>query len=188
MQPISYDASTGWCAGVERHESPNFNDRPAAVMPSLLVVHNISLPPGEFAGDYVIDFFQNKLDVATHEYFNTISDLKVSSHFFVRRSGVVVQFVSCLSRAWHAGVSQFDGQENCNDFSIGIEMEGADDIPYTANQYRRLSELIEAMRRGLPSLVSAPIVGHSDIAPNRKTDPGEAFDWLRLHTCLSMPR
>ncbi|MET4027420.1 AmpD protein [Marinobacter sp. MBR-99] len=144
---------------------------------SLLVVHSISLPPGQFGGTEIEDFFCNRLDPAAHPYFETIAAMKVSAHALVRRDGSVVQFVSCLDRAWHAGRSCFDGQKECNDFSIGIELEGADDIPYTAEQYRTLANMARLTMIAWPEISVERITGHSDIAPGRKTDPGPAFDW-----------
>lgn len=164
----------GWLAAVDRKESPNFGERPIDAEVSLIVVHNISLPPGEFGGNWVEDFFLNRLDAAVHPYFAEISGLEVSAHFYVRRDGRIVQFVGCDLRAWHAGRSQWRGCENCNDYSVGIELEGCDDRPFEAAQYAALVRLIDALRRRYPI---AAIAGHSEIAPGRKTDPGDAFDW-----------
>jgi AmpD protein len=141
-------------------------------------VHGISLPPGVFGGDGVARLFTNTLDPAADPFYVTIAGLRVSAHFFVRRRGEVVQFVGCNDRAWHAGVSSWRGRERCNDFSVGIELEGADDVPYTVRQYRRLADLLRALKRRYPTIAAA--AGHSDIAPGRKTDPGPAFDWDRL--------
>lgn len=154
--------------------SPNFNTRPASIQPYLLVIHNISLPPNQFSGSAVIDFFQNKLDFDSHPWFEHIRDVTVSAHFFIRRNGQIVQFVSTDDRAWHAGISCYAGQENCNDFSIGIELEGADTIAYCEIQYERLSQLTRTLSQRYP--IKA-IQGHEHIAPARKTDPGPAFDW-----------
>ena len=171
--------------GVRQLSSPNCDDRPAGAVAELIVVHGISLPPGRFGGPYVDQLFTNRLDVIRHPSFREIAALKVSSHLFIRRNGDVVQYVPLLRRAWHAGKSSFRGRERCNDFSIGIELEGTDDLPYTAAQYRRLATAIRLLRRAVPTLAAAPVVGHSDVAPGRKTDPGPAFDWTRLHQLLA---
>jgi N-acetyl-anhydromuramoyl-L-alanine amidase len=168
-----------WCA------SPNCNDRPDGNAPSLLVVHNISLPPGHFSGDAIERFFCNRLDPSAHPYFQTISELKVSSHLLIRRDGSAIQFVNLLDRAWHAGRSSFQGEDECNDFSIGIELEGTDNFPYTDEQYKRLTELAALIMAAWPDITRDRITGHSDIAPGRKTDPGPAFDWSRFHTRLA---
>lgn len=169
-------------ANIARHvASPNHDARPDAVAITLAIVHGISLPPGEFGGRAIEAFFTNCLDPAAHPYFGEITHHRVSAHFFVRRDGELVQFVSCLARAWHAGVSAWRGQERCNDFSIGIELEGCDEVPYMAAQYRMLVRLLRALRR---RYAIAEVVGHSDIAPGRKTDPGPAFDWVRIHRAL----
>jgi len=162
--------------------SPNCDDRPRATTISLIVVHGISLPPGEFGGDGVVRLFTNTLDPTAHPYFAAIAERRVSAHFFIRRDGTLAQFVACAQRAWHAGASSWRGRAQCNDFSIGIELEGTDDVRYTAAQYQALARLIRALRRRYP--IEA-IVGHSDIAPGRKTDPGSAFDWSRLHRSVA---
>lgn len=167
-------AAACWCA------SPNYNERPPGKTPSLLVVHNISLPPGQFSGDAIEQFFCNRLDSAAHPYFQTIADLKVSSHLLIRRDGYVLQFVNLRDRAWHAGRSSFGGEDECNDFSIGIELEGTDETPYTDVQYERLSELSALIMEAWPAITIGRVTGHSDIAPGRKTDPGPAFDWSRF--------
>ena len=168
----------GWIKGVEIIPSPNFNHRPNGEI-SLLIIHNISLPPKQFGGNYVESFFTNRLPVEEHPYFKEIVDLTVSSHLYVKRTGAVVQFVSLNERAWHAGKSFFNGREACNDFSIGIELEVADDIPYTDEQYRSLKFLTMAIMREYPKITKDRIVGHEHVAPVRKTDPGVAFDWKR---------
>lgn len=168
-----------WCP------SPNFGARPEGADISLLVVHNISLPPGQFGGDAIERFFCNQLDPAGHPYFQTICEMKVSSHLLVRRDGFTLQFVSLLDRAWHAGRSCFQGQDECNDFSIGIELEGTDDIPYTDAQYETLSRLSCLIMKTWPAITPERISGHSDIAPGRKTDPGPAFDWQRYRQMLA---
>ncbi len=170
----------GLLAGGEYISSPNCDDRPEGAI-ELLVIHNISLPPGEFVGDGVQRLFTNTLDAAAHPYYATIFVLKVSAHFFVRRDGQIIQFVSCLKRAWHAGESCWQGKSRCNDFSIGIELEGSDAMPFTDAQYAALGDLTLALREAYPI---RGIAGHSDIAPERKTDPGACFDWVRYLTGL----
>lgn len=165
----------GLLVGGQYVASPNCDERTDGAI-SLLVIHNISLPPGEFGGDGVQRLFTNTLDAAAHPYYATIAGLKVSAHFFVRRDGQIVQFVPCLKRAWHAGQSCWQGVSSCNDFSIGIELEGGDDIPFTDVQYDALARLTSALRAAYPI---RGIAGHSDIAPQRKTDPGPCFDWMR---------
>lgn len=164
--------------------SPNCNARPLGEAPSLIVVHGISLPPGEFGGPYIEALFTNCLDPAGHPYFATIAGLHVSAHVLLRRDGELVQFVPFDQRAWHAGASSYQGRSNCNDFSIGIELEGTDDIPYTDAQYQRLAALIAALHEAYPA-TRGHVAGHSDIAPGRKTDPGPAFDWPRLRALLN---
>ena len=156
--------------------SPNFDDRPDGTIIELLVVHGISLPPGEFGGPGIIELFTNRLDPGAHPYYAQVADLRVSSHFLIRRDGELLQFVPCAKRAWHAGVSSWRGRERCNDFSIGVELEGTDDSPYEAAQYAALARLTRALVRRYPI---GDVVGHSDIAPGRKTDPGSGFDWAR---------
>ena len=162
--------------------SPNCDDRPACAI-ELLVLHNISLPPGEFTGDAVLRLFSNTLDAKAHPYYQDIAHLRVSAHFFIRRDGQIIQLVSCLKRAWHAGVSCWQGRVRCNDFSIGIELEGSDTEPFTAPQYAALNDLTRALRHAYPL---TGIAGHSDIAPQRKTDPGSCFDWLGYLSRLSI--
>ena len=165
----------GLLVGGEYIPSPNCDDRPAGAI-ELLVIHNISLPPGEFGGDGVRRLFTNTLDVAAHPYYQTIAGLKVSAHFFVRRDGRIIQFVPCLKRAWHAGVSCWQGRSCCNDFSLGIELEGSDTVQFADAQYEALHRLTMALRKAYPI---RGIAGHRDIAPQRKTDPGLCFDWAR---------
>jgi Negative regulator of beta-lactamase expression len=157
--------------------SPNFNARPELVDVSLLVVHNISLPPGEFGNGCIDQFFLNQLDSSQHSYFQTIADLCVSAHCMISRAGVITQYVSFDERAWHAGQSCFDGIDDCNNYSIGIELEGTDTTPYTHQQYVALVELTRMLQLAYPQITDSRIVGHCDIAPGRKTDPGDAFDW-----------
>lgn len=168
----------GICKTAKWLASPNFDARPTSDI-SLLVIHNISLPPGEYDGNGVIELFTNCLDATAHPYYEKIAHLKVSSHFFIRRDGVLIQFVSCLDRAWHAGASNFQGRERCNDFSVGIELEGCDDSVFEPMQYETLNALICSLRKAYPI---QDIVGHSDIAPGRKTDPGPYFDWTRINS------
>lgn len=167
----------GWLAGARRIESPNCDERPDATAVELIVIHGISLPPREFGGGHVERLFTNTLDPAAHPYFCALAGLRVSAHFLVRRDGDLVQFVSCLRRAWHAGVSSWRGRSACNDYSIGIEFEGADDLAYEAAQYHAGAGLITVLRASYPIRA---IVGHCDIAPGRKTDPGAYFDWSAL--------
>ncbi len=174
----------GWLSGARRAPSPNCEPRPAGCVPELLVVHNISLPPGEYGGDCIEQFFCNCLDWSAHPYFEEIRDMRVSAHLLIRRDGEMLQFVSFEERAWHAGVSRFGDRENCNDFSIGIELEGCDDEPYTPAQYTVLVAVTAALFEAYPGVVPERIVGHCDIAPGRKTDPGEAFDWRRYRAAL----
>jgi N-acetyl-anhydromuramoyl-L-alanine amidase len=154
--------------------SPNCDERPPGCSVDLLVIHNISLPPSEYGGNGVIELFTNCLDPDAHPYYKTIKDARVSCHFFIRRNGEVIQFVPCGQRAWHAGVSNWEGRERCNDFSIGIELEGSDFEPFSDAQYSALIELTHALQQAYPI---QSITGHSDIAPGRKTDPGPYFDW-----------
>ena len=174
----------GWLVGVRKLPSPNFNNRPDSTDISLLVIHNISLPPKQFGNHYICDFFTNCLDTEAHPYFKEIADLQVSSHLLIDRQGEIIQFVPFHQRAWHAGESCFEGADNCNDFSIGIELEGADDIPYTDDQYQSLIVVTQALMAHYPTMTQQRIVGHSDIAPGRKTDPGPAFDWQRYRSAI----
>ncbi|MGV8834620.1 1,6-anhydro-N-acetylmuramyl-L-alanine amidase AmpD [Cellvibrio sp.] len=174
----------GWLQCATQCPSPNFNFRPENTDISLLVIHNISLPPGEFGGGYVQKFFQNALDASLHPYFSTIAELKVSAHLFIERDGKIIQFVPFDARAWHAGSSSFANVADCNNYSIGIELEGADDIPYSDAQYRSLEKVSRQLLLTYPKLTPERITGHSDIAPGRKTDPGPAFDWQRYRNSL----
>ena len=176
--------SEGWLLGAKRVPSPNFNERPRDCEVDLLVIHNISLPPTRFGGGYIEQFFTNQLNPLDHAYFATIADIQVSSHLLIDRSGDVTQFVPFTARAWHAGTSVFEGRENCNDFSIGIELEGADDIPYSEQQYARLAEITKVLMAEFPAITHPRINGHSDISPGRKTDPGPAFDWQKYRKKL----
>ncbi len=174
--PFTLDAS-GWCGEARRATCTNFDQRPENTDVSLLIVHNISLPPGEFSGDYIEDLFANRLDCDAHPYFDQLRGLRVSAHFLIRRDGSMVQFVSTDERAWHAGVSSFDGRERCNDFSVGIELEGSDFTDFCDAQYASLARLTCALMSRHP--ISA-VCGHEHVAPGRKTDPGPHFDWLRF--------
>ena len=165
-------------------DSPNFSDRLNEEI-SLLVIHNISLPPGQFGNNFVDQFFMNKLDPKKDPYFEEIYEMKVSSHLFIDREGLLTQFVPFDRAAWHAGVSEFKGRDNCNEFSIGIELEGTDDLEYPPNQYKTLIEATKALMEAYPNISVDNIVGHKDIAPVRKTDPGEAFDWDLYKSSLS---
>jgi len=165
-------------------DSPNFSDRLSEEI-SLLVIHNISLPPGQFGNNFVDQFFTNKLDPNKDPYFEEIYEMKVSSHLFIDREGLLTQFVPFDRAAWHAGVSEFKGRDNCNEFSIGIELEGTDDLEYSSNQYKTLIEVTKALMEAYPNISVNNIVGHKDIAPVRKTDPGEAFDWDLYKSSLS---
>jgi AmpD protein len=170
--------AAGWASAARRIDSPNCDERPVGGDISLLVIHNISLPPGEFGGPGVEQLFTNQLDPAAHPYYATIHSLHVSSHFFIRRDGELIQFVPCRQRAWHAGASSWRGRERCNDFSIGVELEGSDEQPFADAQYDQLNGLIQSLHAAYPSLTD--VAGHSDIAPGRKTDPGPYFDWSRV--------
>ncbi|MCY3803213.1 MAG: 1,6-anhydro-N-acetylmuramyl-L-alanine amidase AmpD [Gammaproteobacteria bacterium] len=179
------DPASHLITGVHYVPSPNADERPEGCQPSVIVLHNISLPPGEFGGPGIEQLFTNRLDPDTHPDFASIAEHRVSAHVLVRRDGSTVQFVPFHRRAWHAGISSYQGRENCNDFSIGIELEGTDTLPYENAQYLVLATLIDALRIAYPSLSRQRIVGHSEIAPDRKTDPGQAFDWNRLHQELA---
>lgn len=176
--------SDGWLEGARHIESPNCDERPEGESVSLIVVHAISLPPAQFGGEDIVRLFTNRLDAAAHPYFAQISHLRVSAHFLVRRDGELIQFVSCRQRAWHAGLSSWQGRSRCNDFSLGIELEGCDDLPFMDLQYLRLLQLLRRLCIHYP--ITA-LVGHSDISPGRKTDPGPCFDWQRLAAIGNFP-
>lgn len=178
-QHLILDSSTGWLQGVRHLASDNHNARPSAEI-SLLVIHNISLPPGQFGTGMVEALFTNQLPIDAHPYFKDLEGLKVSAHFFISREGAITQFVSCKDRAWHAGISEFMHRKNCNDFSLGIELEGVDDQAYSDAQYQSLNQLVNELTKHYPLITPDRICGHSDIAPERKTDPGPAFIWQRL--------
>lgn len=187
------DESTSWYLdpnhwllgeGVHHVPSPNYNARPPGTVIDLVVVHGISLPPGEFGGPYIDALFSNALDPKAHPAFASLEGLRVSAHALVRRGGEVVQYVSFAERAWHAGRSSFQGRVECNDYAVGIELEGTDTTPYTSRQYEVLAHLIRVLQDRWPSITRERITGHRDVAPGRKTDPGPAFSWEALYRCL----
>jgi AmpD protein len=181
---LGVDPVAGLLRGARQVESPNCDDRPTGQAPELLVVHGISLPPGEFGGPWIDALFTNQLPRDAHPYFATIADLRVSAHLLVRRDGEVVQYVPFHRRAWHAGASAWRGRERCNDFSIGIELEGTDASAYEPVQYAVLARVVALLCDAYPTLSADALVGHSDIAPGRKSDPGIAFDWPLLHALV----
>jgi len=181
---MKYTVEQGWLNPARQVPSPNFGPRPSACEPSLLVIHNISLPPGCYGGNCIERFFTNCLDWDEHPFFEEIRGVEVSAHLLIERSGKLVQFVACCDRAWHAGQSCFDGRDNCNDFSIGIELEGTDEEPYTDKQYEVLVAVTTTLIEHYPALDRSRVVGHCDIAPGRKTDPGPAFDWPRYRAAM----
>jgi N-acetyl-anhydromuramoyl-L-alanine amidase len=168
---------SGWIRGVRKVLSPNCDMRPQAAALELIVVHGISLPPGQFGGPWIDELFTGRLDPSVHPFFESIASLRVSAHVLISRSGALTQYVGFEQRAWHAGESAHCGRTACNDFSIGIELEGADDVAYEHAQYTSLARVVHALKAAYPTLAGAPVVGHCDIAPGRKTDPGPAFDW-----------
>jgi AmpD protein len=178
------DTSTGLLMGARQVLSPHFDQRPAQVQPTLIVVHGISLPAGEFGTPWIDQLFTGNLPADRHDSFRQIASLRVSAHAVIRRDGAVTQYVPFSARAWHAGKSSYQGRDACNDFSIGIELEGTDHIAYTQMQYLSLAQLIQALCRAYPTLSTNHLVGHSDIAPGRKSDPGEVFDWMKLRSLL----
>lgn len=180
------DTVNGLLLEVRHCPSPNHDERPAGCIPELIVIHNISLPPNEFGGAYIDQLFTNSLNSDEHPFFAEICHLKVASHLLIRRNGEVVQYVPFHLRAFHAGLSQYKGRSRCNDFSIGIELEGTDFTPFTDAQYLQLTQIIESLCFHYPSLSEADITGHQHIAPERKTDPGPFFDWLRLSKALDV--
>lgn len=178
------DTHTGLLDEARQISSPNQDDRPEGSVPELIVIHGITLPPGEFGGPWIDALFTNALDPSVHPYFAGIYQLQVSSHLLIRRDGEIVQYVPFNKRAWHAGKSSYAGRERCNDFSIGIELEGTDHTPYEPEQYHQLARVIDALLRAYPTLNVNRIAGHSDIAPGRKTDPGPFFAWDELYVQL----
>ncbi len=183
---LRLDPLSGRLAGARQVDSPNQDDRPPGCEPELVVLHGISLPPGEFGGDGIEALFTNRLDPAAHPYYRRIAQLRVSSHFLIRRDGELVQFVPVHRRAWHAGESSYRGRRRCNDFSVGIELEGTDELPYTDPQYEVLDALLAALFAACPRLGPEHVTGHEHVSPGRKTDPGPAFDWARLRRGLAM--
>ncbi len=179
------DRTTGLLTEARQVPSPNCDDRPPGMGADLVVIHGISLPPGEFGGPWIDALFTNTLDPHQHPFFKALQGLRVSAHVLLRRDGELVQYVPLQRRAWHAGQSCFQGQAHCNDFSIGIELEGVDTLPYTDIQYQRLAKLITALMVTWPEITPERITGHADIAPGRKTDPGPAFEWSRLQDLLA---
>jgi len=182
--PLRVETATGLLTGVRQVLSPYFNARPPQTPPELIVVHGISLPPGEFGGPWIDRLFTGTLPWDEHPYFKQIEGLRASCHVLIARDGALTQYVPFGERAWHAGVSEYRTRSGCNDFSIGIELEGADQTPYTDAQYAALTELLAVLLNAYPSLAPEHIVGHSDVAPGRKTDPGPAFEWPRLRALL----
>ena len=185
--PLAVDAGTGLVRGARQRRSPHQDARPEGMAVDLLVLHGISLPPGVFGGDAVDALFTGRLDAATHPDCAEVAGLRVSAHLFLRRGGELLQYVPLHRRAWHAGQSRWQGRSACNDFSVGIELEGTDSRPYTEAQYRTLVPLCRAVMAAFPAITADAVVGHSTIAPGRKTDPGEAFDWERLRAALVGP-
>lgn len=186
--PLTVDASTGLLTGVRQVLSPHRDARPPGARPELIVLHGISLPPGEFGGPWIDRLFCGDLPPDAHPYFRSIAAVRVSAHALIRRDGSITQYVPLDARAWHAGESSYGGRPACNDFSIGIELEGTDELPYTGAQYATAAGLIGLLCRTYPTLSRERVVGHSDIAPGRKTDPGPAFDWQRLRQLLQDTR
>jgi len=185
VQSFSFEPNTGIIQGVTYQPSPYCDARPEGAEVSAIVVHGISLPPGEFGGPYIGELFTKGLTGGSHPYFDALEGLRVSSHFVIDRGGACTQYVPVLARAWHAGESELAGQPACNDFSVGIELEGTDTIPYKPPQYAQLASLCKVLMRHYPKITLDRIVGHSDIAKGRKTDPGPSFDWAYLHRLLS---
>ena len=179
------NSARGWLESVRQVSSPNCDDRPVGTAIDLLVIHGISLPPREFGGPWIDALFTCTLDPSAHPYFQEIAAFKVSAHVLIRRDGEIVQYVPFQLRAWHAGQSVFEGRSRCNDFSIGIELEGCDDVPYEEAQYTSLIAVTRSILAAFPAITQKRIVGHSEIAPGRKTDPGPAFDWQRYHAALT---
>jgi N-acetyl-anhydromuramoyl-L-alanine amidase len=182
--PLRIDTATGLLAGVRQVLSPHCDARPAGAAPTLLVVHGISLPPGEFGGPWIDRLFTGALPPEAHPYFREIEGLRASAHALIRRDGQIVQYVPFGERAWHAGQSEYRGRSGCNDFSIGLELEGTEHVPYTEAQYAQLARLTAALLAAYPSLSAGHIVGHRDVAPGRKSDPWDTFDWARFRALL----
>ena len=183
-RPLTVHEATGLLTGVTQVLSPHHDARPDGQQPELLVIHGISLPPGEYGGPGVLQLFTGNLPAQAHPYYAGIATLRVSAHVFIRRDGQLLQCVPLHRRAWHAGVSSFQGRPVCNDYSLGIELEGSDEQAYADAQYSALAELIRVLQQTWPLLRGERVVGHSDIAPGRKSDPGPAFDWVRLRALI----
>jgi len=181
---LQVDLETGLMRGAKQIASPNYDARPVGVEADLIVIHGISLPPGEFGGPWIERLFTNTLPAEIHPYFAEVAPLRVSSHLVVQRDGALTQYVSFADRAWHAGQSNYQGRAACNDFSVGVELEGTDALPYEATQYAALAEVVAALCAAYPRLSADRLVGHSEIAPGRKTDPGPAFDWPRARRLI----
>ncbi|MDM1766131.1 MULTISPECIES: 1,6-anhydro-N-acetylmuramyl-L-alanine amidase AmpD, partial [unclassified Acinetobacter] len=183
MQATPFQVVDGQLLGARQVASPNFNQRPEQTEIQLIVIHNISLPPSQFGGGYIEKFFQNQLDWSVHPYFQTIESMQVSAHLLILRTGEVLQFVNFKDRAWHAGRSSYLGKVECNDYSIGIELEGSDDLDFEQNQYDVLAQVVAALQKAYPK-TDQHLAGHSDIAPKRKTDPGPHFQWNEFRVLL----
>ena len=183
---LNIQSPVGWLTGVRRLPSPNCDPRPSGSEAELIVIHGISLPPASYGGPWIDRLFTNTLPAEAHPYFATIQGLRVSTHVLIARDGTLTQYVPFSMRAWHAGPSNWCGREACNDYSIGIELEGTDDEPYDDRQYPVLAQLIASLQQAYPALASGAVAGHSDIAPGRKTDPGPAFDWRRLERWVAV--
>jgi N-acetyl-anhydromuramoyl-L-alanine amidase len=182
---LNIDPGTGELRDARQVPSPNFDSRPAGILADLIIVHGISLPPGEFGGPWIDRLFTNALPAEAHPYFAEIAGQRVSSHLCIRRDGSVTQYVKFNDRAWHAGQSSWEGRSACNDFSIGVELEGADTVPYDPMQYRALAQVVAALCKAYPGLSPGRLVGHSDVSPGRKTDPGPAFDWAHARRLIA---
>jgi N-acetyl-anhydromuramoyl-L-alanine amidase len=177
MMKMRIDLTNSLLDAAKYLPSPHHNERPANTAIELIILHNISLPPGEFGTPYINDFFCGQLDATKHPYFKQIVAAHVAPHLLIRREGAIIQYVPFAKRAWHAGESCYQGKKNCNDFSIGVELEGTDEIPYTIIQYQQLAAVVQALMTAYPTITEEKIVGHCDVAPDRKTDPGKSFDW-----------
>ncbi len=180
----NFTIAQGWLLAANQQRSTFFTPRCQSDQINLLVIHNISLPAGQFGGNHITDLFLGKIDVNAHPSFADLAQIQVSAHCLIRRDGFIIQYVSFNDKAWHAGISCFEGVNKCNDFSIGIELEGTDDIPYETTQYQQLAKLTKHLQKSYPLISDKRIVGHCDIAPGRKTDPGQSFDWQYFYQCL----
>ncbi|HEX2252099.1 MAG TPA: 1,6-anhydro-N-acetylmuramyl-L-alanine amidase AmpD [Thermoanaerobaculia bacterium] len=186
--PLRVDPATGLLEGVHYQPSPNQDDRPEGMPVDLVVIHGISLPPDQFGGPWIEDLFLGRLDPTAHPFFEQLRDLRVSAHVLIRRSGAIAQYVPFHCKAWHAGESCWQGRERCNQFSVGIELEGSRHVPYESAQYESLARVLAAVTRVYPAITPDRVVGHSDVAPGRKSDPWQHFDWPRLHRLLAEHR